>query len=74
MELNSLREKLHFLIDSSTEARLLEVYNFFEEDYTDEFKLQLEEEYADYKKTGEVINKEAIDKAVEEMLHGKNKA
>ena len=71
MELNSLREKLHSLIDSSTEPRLMEVYNLFEEDYTDEFKMQLKEEYADYKKNPEVINKEAIDKAVNEMLHGR---
>lgn len=74
MGLNSLKEKLHTLIDASTESKLIEVYNLFEEDYTDEFKMRLEEEYTEYKENNEVIAREAIDKAVDEMLHGKSDA
>ncbi len=73
MEIVALREKLHSLIDTSSEDRLLEIYSLLAEDYTEEFKEELEEEYADYKKNGEVISKEAIDEVIEQMLHGRNK-
>lgn len=71
MELNSLREKLHSLIDTSTESRLLEVYDLLEQDYTDEFKLQLEEEYADYKKNNEVMSREELDSGIKVNLNEK---
>ena len=74
MELSSLREKLHSLIDSSTESRLLEVNDLFEQDYTDEFKMQLEEEYTGYKKNNEVISRQETDRMVNEILHGKRNA
>ncbi|MBD0333208.1 MAG: hypothetical protein ICV66_11180 [Chitinophagaceae bacterium] len=71
MELATLREKLHVLIDTSSEEKLKEVYRFFEDDYTDEFKAELDDEYADYQKDGEVISKEDLDKAIEKLLYGK---
>ncbi len=71
METSTLREKLHALIDSSSPDKLLEVYSVFEDDYTNEFKAQLDEEYADYQKNGEVILKEEMDKTIENLLYGK---
>ncbi len=71
METSTLREKLHALIDSSSPDKLVEVYSVFEDDYTNEFKGQLDEEYADYQKNGEVISKEEMDKAIEKLLYGK---
>ncbi len=71
METSNLREKLHTLIDNSTEDKLMEVYAVFEEDYTDEFKADLEEEYTDYKRNGEVISKAQLDEAIEKLLHSK---
>jgi hypothetical protein len=68
MGIDTLRKKLHSLIDSSTE-KLKEVYNLLEEgDYTDEFKKELEEEYAAYEKDDTVISKEEIDKLVVELI------
>ncbi|MBD0298295.1 MAG: hypothetical protein ICV84_24360 [Flavisolibacter sp.] len=71
MEIATLREKLHVLIDTSSEEKLKEVYRFFEEEYTDEFKAELDDEYADYQKNGEVISKEDVDKAIDKLLYGK---
>ncbi len=71
METAALREKLHALIDSSPDEKLIEVYSVFEGNYTDEFKAELDEEYADYQKNGEVISKEEVDRAIEKLLSGK---
>ncbi len=71
METSNLREKLHSLIDNSTEEKLMEVYAVFEDEYTDEFKAGLEEEYADYKKNGEVISKAKLDEAIEKLLYSR---
>ncbi len=71
METSTLREKLHALIDSSSPEKLVEVYSVFEDDYTNEFKAQLDEEYADYQKNDEVISKEEMDKAIEKLWYGK---
>ena len=71
METSALREKLHSLIDNSTEDKLIEVYALFEEEYSDEFKADLEEDYSDYKKTGEVISKAQLDQAIAKLLYSK---
>ncbi len=71
METSTLREKLHALIDNSSDQKLMEVYSVFEDNYTDEFKAELDEEYADYQKKGEVISKKEIDKAIKKLLYGK---
>ncbi|MEJ7680592.1 MAG: hypothetical protein WKG06_22610 [Segetibacter sp.] len=71
METSALREKLHALIDSSSPEKLEEVYSVFEDDYTDEFKAELDEEYTDYQKEGEVFSKEEMDKVIGKLLYGK---
>ena len=71
METSTLREKLHSLIDTSSEEKLIEVYSVFEDNYTDEFKANLNEEYADYQQKNELISKEEMDKVIEKLLYGK---
>ncbi len=71
METSTLREKLHSLIDNSTEDKPMEVYAVFEEEYSDEFKADLEEDYLDYKKNGEVISKAQLDEAIAKLLYSK---
>lgn len=71
MESSTLREKLHSLIDASSEEKLMEVYSVFEDNYTDEFKAILDEEYADYQRNKEVVSKEEMDKVIEKLLYGK---
>ena len=72
METTIIREKLHKLIDDMPEDKLNEVYTaLIEEDYSDEFKAELDEEYAAYKKDGEVIAREDVDKLIEQMLYRK---
>ena len=70
METTTLREKLHSLIDISSEDKLEEIYDFFkEEEYPDEFKAMLDNEYEQYQKNGEGIPREEIDKMVGQLLH-----
>lgn len=71
METATLREKLHALIDNSPQEKLIEVYTFFEDNYTDDFKAVLDEEYVDYQKNGEVISKEDLDRTIDKLLYGK---
>jgi hypothetical protein len=44
METSALREKLHAPTDGSSCEKLEEVYSVFEDDYTDEFRTELDEE------------------------------
>ncbi len=69
MQTPSLREKLHSLIESSPEEKLIEVYSVFEDEYTDEFKAGLDEEYDDYENNGEIISKEKLDTAINNLLY-----
>lgn len=73
MESTTLRQKLHKLIDDMPDDKLNEVYTTLieEEEYSDEFKAELDEEYAAYKKDSEVISKEDVDKLVEQLLYGR---
>lgn len=52
VEASTLREKLHSLIDNSSEEKLLEISSAFEDGYSDEFKASLNEEYAGYLNIG----------------------
>lgn len=72
MEAATLRKKLHILIDTSSDDKLEEIYNSFQEDeYSEEFKAILDNEYEQYQKDGEVISKEEIDKRIEQLLYSK---
>jgi len=72
METATLREKLHTLIDKSTNDKLEEIFHLLqEEEYSDTFKSELDAEFASYQKDGETVSNEEINKMVEQMLHGK---
>lgn len=71
METVTIREKLHSLIDSSSNEELMELYSLFEDDYTDEFKAMLDNEYEDYQQDPEVITKEQLNETIEKLLSGK---
>lgn len=71
MQISSLREKLHSLIDASSEDKLEEVYYLFSEtEYSDSFKAELNEEFSSYKKEGESISKEEIDRMILHVQFG----
>ncbi len=71
METSALREKLHTLINTSSEEKLAEVYAVFEDEYSNEFKDILDNEYADYQRNGEVTSKADMDKVIEKLLYSK---
>lgn len=71
MESSTLREKLHSFIETSSEEKLMEVYSIFEDNYSEEFKKILDEEYADYQRDEKVESKEEMDKVIEKLLYGK---
>lgn len=68
METLSLRQKLHSLIENSPEEKLMEVFAIFEQEYTDEFKSDLDDDYADYKNNGEIISKAQLDDVIGKLL------
>jgi hypothetical protein len=68
---STLREKLHQLIEEMPENKLSEVYAWLEDEYTDEFKAELDAEFEAYKKDGEVIPEQEVNKMVDELLYGR---
>jgi len=70
---NLLRKELHKMIDNFSDEKMQEIYELLQEDeYSDEMKQMLDEEYEDYIKTGEVVAKEEVDKLVHELLYKKD--
>ena len=70
-----IRQKLHRFIDTIEDKKAEAIYTLFEEsinhkeeDYTDEFKAELDRRYAEYKKDGKVITREAMDKRIKKIL------
>ena len=72
MQAATLRNKLHILIDTSPEDKLEEIYNYFQEDeYSEDFKAMLDNEYEQYQKDGEGISREEMDKKIQQLLYSK---
>lgn len=71
METTALREKLHSLINNSSEEKLREVYSVFENHYTDEFNADLDKEYADYQESREVVSREDLNEIIDKLLFKK---
>lgn len=72
METATLRQKLHSLIETYSEEKLDEIYDLLKEDeYSDDFKAMLDNEFEQYQKDGEVISRTEIDKIIEQLLHPK---
>lgn len=71
MELASTREKIHSLIDTTSKDKLQEIYHLLdnEEEYTDDFKAELDAEYEDYQKNNDVVPREEVDLLIEQLLH-----
>ncbi len=69
----TFREKLHELIDHTPEDKLREIYQLLEEgdEYTDEFKAELDAEFEDYQRNKEGIPKQEVDLMIQEILYGK---
>ncbi len=75
MELATIKEKIHSLIDTTSEDKLLEIYHildseedYTEGDYSDEFKAELDAEYEDYQKNKDVVSKEEFYLFTEQLL------
>jgi putative addiction module component (TIGR02574 family) len=79
MTTTAIRERLHHFIDTIEDKKAAAIYTLFEEsikdteeEYTDEFKAELDRRYAAYKKDGKVITRDAMDKRINKLL-GKSK-
>ncbi len=75
MNTTGIRQKLHHFIDTIEDKKAEAIYTLFEEnindvaeDYTDEFKAELDRQYAEYKKDGKVVSREAMDTRIKKML------
>jgi len=79
MTTTAIRERLHHFIDTIEDKKAAAIYTMFEEsikdreeEYTDEFKAELDRRYAAYKKDGKVVTREAMDKRIKKLV-GKSK-
>lgn len=72
----TIRNKLHRFIDTIEDRKVKAIYTIFEEnideevkeEYTDEFKAELDSRYEAYKKDGKVVSRETMDKRIKKML------
>lgn len=72
METTELRKKLHNLIEASSQDKLEEIYNSFNDDgYSDEFKTMLDKEFEQYEKDGEVFSHQEVNNLIGQLLHSK---
>lgn len=69
MDTKDLKDKLHLLIENSSDDKLEHVYSILEQtDYTDEFKAMLDEEYKAYQSDTAGDSRSDVDKLVNELL------
>lgn len=72
MEAATLRKRLHILIDTSPDDKLEEIYDYFQKDeYSEDFKAMLDNEYEQYQKDGKVFSHEDVNKLIKQLLHSK---
>jgi len=70
MEVNKLKEKLHSLIESSSDDTLEYMYFLLEETgYTDEFKAVLDQEYDAYHEDKTGNTREELDGMINNILN-----
>jgi hypothetical protein len=82
MGATALRNKLHQFIDNAEDKKIKAIYTIFEEDiaeineaeeeYTAEFKAELDRRYEDYKKDGKTISRHEADKRIKKLLAKKS--
>ncbi len=74
MKTEEIRNKLHQLIDKAEDKKVKALYTIFEEsmeekeDYTDEFKAELDSRYEEFKKDGKTISLEDVNIRVKNIL------
>lgn len=71
--MENLRTEIHNLIDNAPEQKLQEVYELLQNDeYSNDMKMMLDNEYDDYQKNGEVVTKKEVDKIIHDLLYKKD--
>jgi putative addiction module component (TIGR02574 family) len=76
MKTAEIRNRLHHFIDTAEDKKVKAIYTLFEdkigeeenEEYTPEFKAELERRYEEYKADGKVISREEMDKRIKRVL------
>lgn len=72
MDALTLRQKLHSLVETSSEDKLEEIYDLFRDnEYSDDFKAMLDNEYEQYQKDGEVVSRNQVNKLIEQLFHSR---
>lgn len=72
MDALTLRQKLHSLVETSSEDKLEEIYDLFQDnEYSDDFKAMLDNEYEQYQKDGEVVSRNQVNKLIEQLFHSR---
>ena len=77
MKTTKIRTKLHHFIDTMDDKKVKAIYTMFEndieeeiEDYTDEFKAELDRRYEEYKKDGGTgITHEEMNERIKELMN-----
>ena len=70
MEVNELKEKLHSLIENSSEEALEYMYSLLKgTEYADEFKTELDKEYNAYQEDKTGHSREEIDRMINNVLN-----
>lgn len=74
MKTAEIRNKLHQFIDDVEDKKVKAIYTIFagnieaDEDYTDEFKAELDKRYEEFKKDGETTGREEVKKRIKKIL------
>jgi len=72
MDALTLRQKLHSLVETSSEDKLEEIYDLFQDnEYSNDFKAMLDNEYEQYQKDGEVVSRNQVNKLIEQLFHSR---
>lgn len=71
----AMRKKLHDYLDTAADKKIKAIYTMVEdelaeekEDYTDEFKAELDRRYEEYLKDGITISKAEVDKRIRKII------
>ncbi len=72
MGTQEIKEKIHKLIDDSSEDKLEHVYSILQAtEYSNEFKAVLDKEFDDYQQNGEGGTREELDVLIKDRLNRK---
>ena len=74
MKTTEIRDRLHHFIDTAEDKKVKAMYTIFEEtieqeeDYTDEFKAELDRRYEEYQKDKKVVTRAEMNKQIKQLL------